>query len=249
MLTIRSVLYHALCILLYRPSLSSKNPITASHATRTCTFHSKSILSVLDLYERTFPYRLMTYQVSYCVFTAATAQAYVMRHSDGEVADEAAKTLSSAMRILHQETNHTPGISGSLDTIRRQLMMGTPSGRKRERLGAMPDEVPGPQSPEIRPRHATAALDVEHLCQVNEPNATMSAASVTENDPQSLSVHRYDMHTSQEQGFGIGIGGIDTGAGFHPNAFPWVSTDWPGAENWLESGWMGQARGWGESEE
>ena len=207
-------------------------------ATEVCTSHSKDILSVLKLYERTFPYRLMTYQVSYCVFTAATAEAYVMRYSSGELATEAAKTLGAALRILHHETSHTPGISGSLDTLRRQLMMG-----KQVRKGRRPDNNAAsgqePQGSDSNVNDTSAAMDISQSCSARDQVST----SVTENSTAPPSQHR-DMHFAQELGFGIGV--IDTGAGFHPNSFPWASTDWLHSESYLEPGWLSQGSRWGD---
>lgn len=48
--------------------------------------------------------------VSYCVYTAATVDAYEMRMSDDEARAEATEKLSAALRVLEDEAKQTPGI-------------------------------------------------------------------------------------------------------------------------------------------
>ena len=233
MLVCDSVLYHTLTILLYRPSLASNNMELASLAAQTCSSASKKILAILALYECTFPYRLMTYQVSYCVFTAATAQAYIMRHSDDEPAKEAAKILSSAMCILQHETKHTPGISGSLDTLRKQLMMGKPVRRSliAATVSAANQPPRGPPNPQSDVYGAGATpnnersnvFDNRGLNIIDQPGIDISDSTYQGNVDVAYEPY-------------LGIGGIDTGAGFHPSVFPWTSIDWLNTGEWLGCG-------------
>lgn len=68
----------------------------------------------------------MTYQVSYCIYTAATVEALELK-SNGLTPEErtqAAARLMAAVMILQNEASHTPGSGKSLDTIRRLLSEG-----------------------------------------------------------------------------------------------------------------------------
>ncbi|KAH7038366.1 fungal-specific transcription factor domain-containing protein, partial [Microdochium trichocladiopsis] len=116
-------LYHALHILLRRPLLHSPDAATRARAMAACAAHSQRIHAIHELYARSFPHRLMTYQVSYCIYTAATVDAYETRHAEPRAPGrlDAARRLGRAVRTLQDEAEHTPGSGRSLDTIRRQL--------------------------------------------------------------------------------------------------------------------------------
>lgn len=68
----------------------------------------------------------MTYQVSYCIYTAATVEALELKSYSLSPDDRsgAAARLTAAVRILQNEASHTPGSGKSLDTIRRLLTEG-----------------------------------------------------------------------------------------------------------------------------
>lgn len=187
----------------------------------------------------------MTYQVSYCVFTAATVEAYVMKSSDPTTVTESAKRLGAAMRVLHDEAKHTPGIGRSLDTIRRRLATWNPNARSRtyaETEEATPWPARRQQDSEIlrRPQY-TDVTNVQHDC-------ANSAATATSLEPQAMRVDpAHDQNVTVQAPLGAtqtpdfrhndhGIGGFgdpaafnfgsfDTGAGFHPDAFPWSIAD------------------------
>lgn len=91
-----------------------------------CIIHAKKIHDIHTLYTRTFPHRLMTYQVSYCIYTAATVEALELKASSMSPIErqEAAARLAAAVRVLQSEAAHTPGSGRSLDTIRRLLSEG-----------------------------------------------------------------------------------------------------------------------------
>ena len=90
-----------------------------------CLIHSQRIHAIHTLYARTFPHRLMTYQVSYCIYIAATVEALELKSPLNQGARQAAAArLAAAVRILQNEASHTPGSGKSLDTIRRLLSAG-----------------------------------------------------------------------------------------------------------------------------
>lgn len=222
-----NVLYQALTVLLHRPSLMTNDIELASLGTRTCSSASQNILAILALYERTFPYRLMTYQVSYCVFTAATAQAYIMRHADGKLAEDAARTVSSAMRILQQETKHTPGISGSLDTLRKQLMMSKVV--RKGRIVSRPATDVTPENSRTDLPHLMATTNKER----SSPFDNYCDYTMINQPSIDLSQSTYQGHEDIRHEQAFGIGGIDTGGGFQPSVFPWTFTIWLGAGDWM----------------
>jgi hypothetical protein len=77
----------------------------------------------------------MTYQVSYCIYTAATVEALELKSVSlsPEERSSAAARLTAAVRILQNEAKHTPGSGKSLDTIRRLLTEGERSNVRRQR--------------------------------------------------------------------------------------------------------------------
>lgn len=118
-----SLLYNTLHILLRRPILGASSPrVRGEHLTR-CVEHAKAIHAIYTLYAQTFPHRLMTYQVSYCIYTAATVEALELKsvYLLPSEQTQAASRLMAALKILQNEASHTPGSGKSLDTIRRIL--------------------------------------------------------------------------------------------------------------------------------
>lgn len=79
----------------------------------------------------------MTYQVSYCIYTAATVEAQELKSPSltAEEREEAASRLTAAVTILQNEASHTPGSGKSLDTIRRLLSEGQRPKMKSQRQG------------------------------------------------------------------------------------------------------------------
>lgn len=179
----------------------------------------------------------MTYQLSYCVFIAATVEAYVMKNSSTEVANEAAQTLSAAMRVLYNEAKHTPGISRSLDTIRRQIatwkLKGTSSGNSFRQA---------PSHTHTSSQNLTHGLNgagqASHFGSINgslsvgrhldESNAVIHGTEIPYH-AQQMDAHAFagSYHETLlprgENDFVIGD--FDTGAGFHPDACPWSFGD------------------------
>jgi hypothetical protein len=189
----------------------------------------------------------MTYQLSYCVFTAATFEADLMKQSKGAIAAEAARRLSAAMRILFHEAKHTPGISGSLDTIRRQLATRKPMRRSTEQQGRKSQATNADRSQRAADHsHSSYLGDPEsaQTCDIttsgedilnaaNSTNTFQHGESIVPGHVPSSLLGGYDARSDAA----FGIAGIDTGAGFHPDAFPWSFTDLSQVDNVLEPHW------------
>lgn len=243
-----SLLYHALHILLRRPYLSSPGRDPNDRNIRSCIEHSKKVHAIHSLYSRTFPHRLMTYQVSYCIYTAATVETEELkRASTQKEREDAAARLAAAFRILQQEASHTPGSGRSLDTIRRLLSTGPPRAMN---VGSHAGNTQGPalrqssQSHHTNQHQLTAFAGRNHG-QRPEPtnghgqhllssvlqstycgNNGGSSSSNSHQRPASganpamddSSFFSMDIGTWNDE---FSLGGTDTGAGFHPDAFPW----------------------------
>ncbi|KAF2021660.1 hypothetical protein BU24DRAFT_417299 [Aaosphaeria arxii CBS 175.79] len=253
-----NVLYHAVRILLYRPALSSPGLLDASSAMEICIFHARSIHDMFSIYGKTFLYRLMTYQISYCIFTAATVEAYVMKAASLDVANEAAQRLSAAMRVLRHETRHTPGISRSLDTIRRRLAMWKPNGSSIGRPRDLEERTPltsvtlaSNVSPSVERQNGEGRVDHQAHHPSDDGNGTGTFLQSDHQD-QAAGVIRQTFHHPAVPGGGepnednfqgdpgfanLNFGVIDTGAGFHPDAFPWSLSDLMNLENGGDPAW------------
>ncbi|KAF1981921.1 hypothetical protein K402DRAFT_448961 [Aulographum hederae CBS 113979] len=117
-----NLLYHTLIILLYRPYLQVHHvPDLQQYATKACLEQVRIVHSIFVLYGKTFRYELMTYLVNYCVYTAATIDAYEMRSSEQRSREEATVRLSLSLQILESGARQTPGIRRSIDIIKHQL--------------------------------------------------------------------------------------------------------------------------------
>src|SRR5690348_7697738 len=112
-----SLLYHTLFILIYRPFFHQP------HGRRMCVDASIVINEYLLLYMRTFDFRIMTFLVSYCIYTTATINVMEIKSTEeGDAAAAAvANRLSVSLKVLEQEVKQTPGIHRSVDIIKGQL--------------------------------------------------------------------------------------------------------------------------------
>ncbi|KAF4468913.1 fungal specific transcription factor domain-containing [Fusarium albosuccineum] len=228
-----NLLYHALHILLRRPYLSSRDPSLRAQSTRVCITHSKNIHAIHRLYSQTFPHRLMTYQISYCIFTAATVEAQMLKTATSQVdRDEAAARLANAVRVLQDEATHTPGSGRSLDTIRRLLNAGLeqplrPPDYPDAGVGAsrqtqitiahedrMSDETVG-QGQELDAATVHQPLARDSLVPPQQTNTMFTG------DDFSSSLFSSGFAWGDE----LGRASLDTGAGFHPDAFSWGMAD------------------------
>lgn len=242
---IHSLLYHSLKILLRRPYLSSPDTTLRATALKTCVVHSKLIHEVHVIYTRTFPHRLMTYQVSYCIYTAATVEAQQLRSATEQTErDEAASRLSDAVRVLQNEAAHTPGSGRSLDTIRRLLSAGG-----QPHLGHAQQRPNAPTQVLDVDRNMDSDWSLRHIS--GSESFVLPQASTSQTaQPPPPAVH--SAYVGQENPFiamangapwgdDYRFGGTDTGAGFQPDALPWaVGLGAPA----VTSGWLQDSRGW-----
>ena len=224
----RSLLYHSLHILLRRPSLISTNPDLRNKALAECITHSKAIHSIHLLFTKSFPQRLMTYQVSYCIFTAATVEAQLLRTAASQQErEDAAMRLSAAVRVLQDEAIHTPGSGRSLDTIRRLLSAGqqqspnTDLERQSESSGQTGYQANGNMGLPSAPVPATSGWgELAH----NTMPVTSPVTNGHANGGGGFRHEDYPYPNAGQPGGSsyVPLGGVDTGAGFQPDAFPWA---------------------------
>lgn len=236
-----SLLYHALHILLRRPYLSSPARDPNDRNIRSCIEHSKKVHAIHSLYSRTFPHRLMTYQVSYCIYTAATVETEELkRASTQQEREDAAARLAAAFQILQKEASHTPGSGRSLDTIRRLLSTGpqraTNVGSHLQPPGAGRNGNSHPESQQhftffdnrnVGERAQVTNGRDQHLLPPTAQSASYSSSNSNSHARLSSGINQavddssfFPMDVSSWND-DFGFGGTDTGAGFHPDAFPW----------------------------
>ncbi|KAL6914911.1 hypothetical protein FSST1_012671 [Fusarium sambucinum] len=217
-------LYHTLHILILRPLLHSPNASLRKSSLQTCVNHSKRIHAIHDLYTKSFPHRLMTYQVSYCVYTAATVDVLDMRRSEAGVRIDAARRLGMAVRTLQEEAEHTPGSGRSLDTIRRQLTVWEV------------DAPPGTVQSDFGRGHGTsteAEMQMSSRVQGHEQGGHLMSPQPLHSSQVLIATDYGNGGPANEGASGFmsryqspfSFGMLDTGAGFHPDSFPWDMTE------------------------
>lgn len=188
----------------------------------------------------------MTYQVSYCIYTAATVETEELkRASTQQEREDAAARLAAAFQILQKEASHTPGSGRSLDTIRRLLSTGP---MRATYVGSNPDRNQAPvlgqngythqashhqftpfhgrtggERPEQTYGHGQHALSTAvQSTPYNNNNAGSNnnsrLASSVNPAVDDNSFFPMDVSAWNDD---FSFGGTDTGAGFHPDAFPW----------------------------
>lgn len=212
-----SLLYHALHILLRRPFLTSRDSALRASSTSVCVAHSKKIHAMYSLYARTFPHRLMTYQISYCIFSAATVEAQILKTATSQAErEDAAERLACAIRVLQNEAAHTPGSGRSLDTIRRMLNAGL----------AQPlwsgDRSSSSSSGVHRQPHTAADGESDGLSRTRThlgPEAPQPSTGDISSASEDISAFIIGQDCSWWDQ--TGYTGLDTGAGFHPDSFSW----------------------------
>ncbi|KAF9760802.1 hypothetical protein IL306_004112 [Fusarium sp. DS 682] len=193
---------------------------------QTCVIHSKKIHAIHDLYTKSFPHRLMTYQVSYCVYTAATVDVLDMRRSEAGARIDAARRLGMAVRTLQEEAKHTPGSGRSLDTIRRQLTvwevsapLDTTQQETRGGFGANSAVETQPLGFGRAEEPRTRLTSVQPL----QPSQIPLASDFGNSGPQAINEGASGFLSRYQSPFSLGM--LDTGAGFHPDSFPWDMTE------------------------
>ncbi|GAA5993301.1 hypothetical protein JCM10908_001420 [Rhodotorula pacifica] len=137
-------------ILLYRPFMTSRDPIEAALAAQVASDCSRKIDALLRLHVKTFSYGNLVYIARYCVFVGATVAAHdVKRAADREdEIQDAASRLSFALRALEAGAPQSPAFLRSLQILRRQvqnpsMVAGTGSSRGE---GLYPPTIPPPRT-------------------------------------------------------------------------------------------------------
>ncbi|KAI0195530.1 hypothetical protein F4808DRAFT_328695 [Astrocystis sublimbata] len=217
-----NLVYHALNILLHRPQLNSPNADIQETTSKICTSHSKHIHDIFCLYSRTFPHRMMTYQVSYCIFTAATVEVDEMTRADQEAATQAAQRLGMAIRALDDESKNTPSIGRSLDTIRRRLATRVSATKPAAQPSLARGDASNGGVASAQPTTLPAVLDANNTAEHSSFVDTVLSRDETPQEPPLL--NSLSTNTLEEMS---GFSRIDTNAGFHPDAFPWRLWDNP----------------------
>ena len=136
-----SMLYRSAQILLHRQSLTSRldnaSPVPAqqeAQSRETCRTAAEEIHELSLLHGKTFEYRNLLYSklaprlcmltlpvVSYCVFLAASVNAVEIYSRSAERKQSAATRLALNIHVLEHGANRAPGITKSIETIKRRL--------------------------------------------------------------------------------------------------------------------------------
>ncbi|KAI5456072.1 fungal-specific transcription factor domain-containing protein [Mariannaea sp. PMI_226] len=221
-----NLLYHTLRILLRRPYLMSPEPRQRDHHMSHCLVHLQQIYAIHRLYTRTFPHHLMTYQVSYCIFIAASTEVQELRTASSQSRrDEAATRLAAAVKVLKDEASQTPGIGRTLDTIRSLLSTG------QHRTETIAETSSGNNARRVaREEELTATQADRDQVQSSRQGIPGSILPVTPQFSHINGVPGMDDYSPllfPGNGFGVvdelGPSWTNTGAGFHPEAMPWAA--------------------------
>lgn len=167
-------LYHTFNILLYRPMLSRKPNTTRRQRPEhlvECVDSARSIVTIFDLFVRTFGDSHCVLSLSYSIYTAASI--FLLQVQADRRDEHAFKRLDFCMHSLDRVRGANPVIACALGNIVQELM----------KLGI-------PIAPQFRPRAAPAAVPVtpinpsspfSHPLSTNSistPIATPSPASI-----------------------------------------------------------------------
>lgn len=95
---------------------------------------TSKINEFLKAHYRTFNFKIQTYLVSYCVYTAATIDVYDIKSHDEAAAAAAAGRLAITLKMLESEARQTPGIRRSIDIIKAQLRTHPEPTRQHPRI-------------------------------------------------------------------------------------------------------------------
>lgn len=75
---------------------------------------------------RTFNFTLMTYLVSYCVYTSAMISVMEIKSIEDTDPTDVANRLNTSLTVLEHEVRQTPGMQRSVDIIKKQLRSSYP---------------------------------------------------------------------------------------------------------------------------
>ncbi|CAH0020162.1 unnamed protein product [Clonostachys rhizophaga] len=243
-----NLLYHTLRILIRRPFFASSDLLQRDHYLSDCEIHLRQIFAIHSLYSRTFPHRLMTYQVSYCIFIAASTEVQELSIASTKVRrEEAAMRLAAAVKLLQNEAMHTPGIGRSLDTIRRLMCMGAKPGGNSERMESLNSSrvINTRQISQMSSGHDSesrvtqSGQDTQGLPSGNENLTPVTPRFPSENNTANTDTFSSLINTTT--GFDMTDdfwpAWMDTGAGFHPEVMSW---------GWIENSQRAQGPAFGD---
>lgn len=120
-----SALYHTFKILLYRPMLSHSAAISKTNLQPMqgylieCITSATSIISIFDLFCRTFGIRYCVLSLSYSVYIATSI--FLLQVQSNPDDSQALRRLEYCVRTLAQVQRINPVISSALDLITQQL--------------------------------------------------------------------------------------------------------------------------------
>ncbi|BEJ00153.1 hypothetical protein CcaverHIS631_0500100 [Cutaneotrichosporon cavernicola] len=127
---ILNLLYHTICILIYRPLLTSNNrSALASSALNHCRNAAMGTHEVLSLWGRTFGHSCHHYLILYCCFISAGVDILLIRTGNAFIREEAIQRVHLSLDILEQASSQGPGIKRGIMTIRTQLDLATKDDR------------------------------------------------------------------------------------------------------------------------
>jgi hypothetical protein len=137
---------------------------------------------------------------------------------------EAASRLAAAVTVLQKEASHTPGSGRSLDTIRRLLSAGQRAHPQhvRDRLSEIPvaaaaNRLIDPNAEHVNRVHQRGFLTNGNTANGQDINAAAASLHNTTAEEIGQHVPMWDDDFAYPA--------TNTGAGFHPDAFPWWSAD------------------------
>ncbi|RDL34695.1 Uncharacterized protein BP5553_07823 [Venustampulla echinocandica] len=212
-----NLVYHTLLILVFRPFLrAAGSSQLQQHAKQICSAQSIIINDLFLLYGHTFNYKVMTYLVSYCVYTAATINVHDMKHSDASMSHEVAARLNVSLQVLESEARQTPGIRQSINIIKRQLSNWDVTTQPDTLVAGSYQE--GDQLTVIRDTSLNANVSNEAGLEQVSRNLLIKDCALS--DDMNATVDMDGMTFAMyESSF------IDASGGFQPDAFHWALND------------------------
>ncbi|OBT70731.1 hypothetical protein VF21_10138 [Pseudogymnoascus sp. 05NY08] len=208
-----NLVYHTLLILIYRPFLhSTQSPQLQAHAQTVCSAQSIIINDLFLLYGRTYNYNIMTYLVSYCIYTAATINVHDIKHSDSVLSHEVAARLSVSLRVLESEARQTPGIRRSIDIIKSQLSTWDRTDKPEPQRG-WGETQDGVDYDSNNSYSILQDIETSGLRAGDVYAGIVGPSYTVQQDTNALDMSMFN------------AGFLDPGGGFQPNAFHWTIDD------------------------
>lgn len=203
-----NLLYHTLFLLIYRPYFNHPR------GRQVCIEASSIIYEYLLLYRQTFQFKIMTYLVTYCIYTTATINAMEIKTMDDGDPTAVATRLSLSLEALEKEVRQTPGVHRSVDIIKDQLRSPQLTGRTSNM--SQTDRLNGAQSRDGNLERSDANRQDMEVLPSNQGQRAMptSAANIDPNLPADPT----DM-TELDWGY------WDMAGGFQPDVYHWTVDD------------------------